>query len=267
VSPKKISKYQLYEAAVQSPNWQVDYLPQFHQWATGKEPLRFREDFCGSARISCEWVKRNPKHIAQGLDLDSKVLAYAKQENWAALSKDQQKRIQLKRQDVRKVTREKFDWIGAFNYSIFEFHERSQLLRYFKSAKASLNRQGTLFLEIAGGPGFLAESLDQRKLTIKGVGKITQAWEQHQYDPITSVNDYSIHFRLPDDTWLNDAFRYHWRIWNIREIHEALKEAGFRKSLTLWEKQTEDGSPASEFLPAESATPTDFYVCYIMGIK
>ena len=274
-----ISKFRLYEETVQSPQWQVDYLPQFHEWLTGKPPLRFREDFCGTARISCEWVKRNPKHQAMGVDLDREVLEYAKTVNLKALTPHEKKQITLKRADVRRVTSQKsnqksdqkfdqkFDWIGAFNYSIFEFHERRDLLQYFKSARDSLANQGTLFLEVAGGDGFLATSIDQRKCKIPGFGTVTQVWEQHQYDPITGVNDYAIHFKLPGGKVMQNAFTYHWRIWSIREIREALLEAGFKKTLVLWEKEDEQGNPTGEYLPTENAGHPDFYVAYIVGVK
>ncbi|NDD93199.1 class I SAM-dependent methyltransferase [bacterium] len=123
------SKFRLYEEFVQSPKWQVEYLPQFHTWLSGKEPLRFREDFCGSARVACEWVMLSKKHTALGVDLDPRVLEYARSVNRSALTPDQQSRISLLRSDVRKPTRARFDWIGAFNFSIFEFHERDELLQ------------------------------------------------------------------------------------------------------------------------------------------
>jgi len=261
------SKFKLYEACVQSPEWQVDYLPQFHTWLTGKAPRRFREDFCGSARVACEWVKRHPKNEALGLDLDSEVLTYARTFNLSALSSGEQKRIKLKRADVRRLTREKYDWIGAFNFSVFEFHERPELLRYFKSAYRSLARKGTLFLEVAGGSGFLTPSVEKKRITLKGLGKVTQIWEQHQFDPITGVNDYSIHFKLPNEQWMNEAFAYHWRVWGIRDLRDALREAGFKKSVVLWEKSDERGAPTHEFLPSETAPNHDFFIAYVVGVK
>ena len=261
------SKYRLYEESVQSPNWQVDYLPQFHEWLTGRKPLSFREDFCGSARISCEWVRRSPKHRALGLDLDREVLDYANAVKRASLTVSEQKRIALRRADVRTRTRETFDWIGAFNYSIFEFHERKELLRYFRAARASLHAQGTIFMEVAGGAGFLAASMDERQIKMPGVGKIIQLWEQHDHDPITGLNDYAIHFKLPRGAMIHNAFTYHWRVWSIREIRDALAEAGFSKSIVLWETEDRKGRPTGELLPAETAPWTDFYIAYVVGVR
>jgi SAM-dependent methyltransferase len=262
-----VSRFRLYEECVQSPNWQADYLPQFHTWLTGRIPRTFREDFCGSARVACEWVKRDSRNSALGLDLDREVLDYAKRFNLAKLDTDDQKRISLKCADVRKKTARKFDWIGAFNFSVFEFHERHELLRYFKAALQSLDRTGTLFLEVAGGPGFLQASLEKQIKRIQGLGRVTHAWEQSQFDPITGLNDYAIHFKLPDGSWINHAFTYHWRIWGIPDLRDALREAGFKRSVVLWEKADSSGAPLHEFLPAEEAPNHEFYIAYVIGLK
>jgi hypothetical protein len=162
---------------------------------------------------------------------------------------------------------EKIDWIGAFNYSIFTFHDRKTLIQYFKAARNSLAQTGTLFLEIAGGPDFLKPSLEKRTLRIRGLGRITQVWEQQEYDPISGLNHYAIHFQLPDRSWIQDAFVYHWRIWTIPEIREALHEAGFKKSLVLLEKNPDGREPSNEFLPAEQAPHAPFFLAYIVALK
>lgn len=267
-----ISRFKLYEETVQSPDWQVDYLPQFHQWLTGKRPFRFREDFCGSARIACEWVRRNPRHSAIGLDLDRKVLDYAKKENISNLTPDERSRIRLLRQDVLKAKTKPVDWIGVFNYSIFTFHERATLVRYFRAAHRSLSRSGTLFLEVACGPDFLRASLERRTLRIRGIGRITQAWEQQEYDPLTGLNHYAIHFRLPDGNWMQNAFHYHWRIWGIPELRDALHDAGFADSIVIVEKDPGSREPSNEFMPVESlhtgdAPPSSFFLAYVIAKK
>lgn len=257
------SPYYLYEQTVQSPQWQVEYLPQFHEWLIGKKPRLMREDFCGTAQISCEWVKLNPKNRAVGLDLDSDVLDYAKTINVAGLSPARQKRIELLKQDVLKPTLQKFDFIGAYNFSFFIFHERAELLKYAKAVYASLKSKGTFFLETAGGEGFLESSREGKITKIPKVGKVEKVWEQHQYDPIQCVNDYSIHFKLPNGKWLNDAFTYHWRIWGMREVRDILKEAGFRKTVVLWEHRDNK----NEWVPAEEAASVHYWLAYIVGVK
>ncbi len=264
MSPKsKISKHLLYEESVQCPDWQVDYLPQFHKWLIGKKPVDMREDFCGSGRIACEWVRRSPKNKAMGLDTDSEVLNYAKTVNLTKLTPAQQKRVTFLKQDVLIPTKQKFDFIGAYNFSYFTFHERKTLLKYLKSAYQSLKSKGTLFLEIAGGPEFINEDRQSKELVVKDVGRIEQVWEQHQYDPITQVCDYSIHFKLPNGEWINDAFTYHWRIWTIRDLRELLEEAGFKQSVVLWDHEAEQ----EEFLPTENAEMRPDFLAYVVGVK
>lgn len=263
----KISKHRLYEMSVQSPNWQVEYLPQFCKWLTGKEPRSFREDFCGSGKIACEWVLRSKKNRALGLDLDQQVLDYAEETNRAALPKEAQKRVRFTKQNVLKSTREKFDWIGAFNFSYYVFHTRRELLQYAKAAFKSLEKKGTLFLEIAGGEGFLESGIEEYSIPVPGLGKVKQIWEKHQYDPITQVNDYSIHFQLPNGEWMNDAFQYHWRIWGIRDLREVLLDAGFKQTVVLWEKTNAKGDGTGELEVLEETGSHHSWVAYVVGIK
>jgi SAM-dependent methyltransferase len=261
---KEHLKFKLYEEAVQSPEWQANYLPQYYTWLFGKTPTSMREDFCGTARISCEWVKLSPKNRAVGLDLDTKTLEYAKSANMGLLSPAQKKQISLLKQDVLKPTREKFDWIGAYNFSFYTFHERKTLLQYFKSVRLSLKKKGVFFLEMAGGEGFKETITDQKKFKVDGVGKVKSLWEQKQYDPVTQVNDYAIHFQLPDGTWMDNAFTYHWRIWEIREVREILEDAGFDQTLVLWEHSDDE---ADEFLPQEKGDNRRDWLAYVVGVK
>jgi SAM-dependent methyltransferase len=257
------SKYYLYEQSVQSPHWQVEYLPQFHRELTKKNAYTFREDFCGSGRISCEWVKQGKRFQASGLDLDAGVLAYANSVNRAELSSAEQKRVQFLKQNVLEPTRQKFDLIGAFNFSFFDFHERTVLLQYAKACLKSLNLKGTLFLELAGGPDFLVPSSEAKTFKLPKFGKIKKVWEQHAYDPITHVSDYAIHFQLPDGTWLNDVFTYHWRIWSIREVQDILDEAGFTSTHVIWDPTEHD----DEFDFQDVAEQKPFWVAYVVGVK
>jgi len=259
-------RFRLYEEAVQSPNWQADHLPEFHRKFTGRTPYLMREDFSGTGLISCAWAKKSPKHRAVGLDLDEETLAYAEL-NRAALPAKARDRVEFRRQNVLEPTKEKFDLIGAYNFSFFVFHERCDLLRYARSAHASLKRNGTLFLEMAGGEGFKQPRQDRRKGKLKGVGPFDFICEHHQFDPITAVCDYSIHFKLPRRPWMNDVFTYHWRIWEIRDVREVLAQAGFRKTYVLWEKGDRRGEGTGEYYPTESGENEDTYIAFVVGVK
>lgn len=256
-------KYRLYEFCVQSPAWQMNQLPRFHRHFTGVSPKSMREDFCGTGRIACEWVKKSPKHRAVGVDLDPEPIGYAKLKNRAALPKNTQRRVDFLEQDVCHATREKFDVIGAHNFSFFIFHERAQLLRYAKAALASLKKRGTFFLELAGGEGFVTPGSSPEVMQVPGIGKVKYVWEQHPYDPVTKLADYSIHFKLPNGKWMNDAFTYHWRLWEIREVREILIEAGFRTTAVLWPKD----ESMTHYSAVENADACDVWLAYVVGIR
>jgi len=259
-------KYLLYETAVQNPAWQMKYLSLFHRGLTGRTALSMREDFCGSGKISCEWVKKSPKHTAVGLDLDPEPLEYAERVNRTALSSGAQNRVRFLKQDVLQSTREKFDLIGAHNFSFFTFHDRPTLLRYARSVHQSLKKQSTFFMEMAGGPVFQDPSSEKTTVQVPGVGKVQYLWEHHEYDPILGMNDYSIHFKLPRQAWWNDVFRYHWRLWGIREVREILAEAGFSRSVVLWPVDGSRGE-AGVYSEREITENYDVWVCYVVGIK
>ena len=261
------SQYLFYEAAVQSPEWQVHYLPVFHREALGTEAYSLREDFCGSGSIACEWARRSKKHKAVGIDLDPEPIEYAIGVNRHALKPDEQKRARFLCQNVLKVTTEKFDMIGAYNFSFYTFHERRTLLRYAKAAFQSLRTRGTFFLEMMGGDGFMESLQEERVIEIPSVSVGKMIWEQHQYDPITAVSDFSIHFRLPRGDWMNDVFRYHWRLWGIRDVREILVEAGFKDTYVLWGELNENGEETREFLLQENADYQKAWIAYVVGVK
>jgi hypothetical protein len=266
-NPNQISIYKLYEESVQCPDWHVKHFPRFHEWLTGNKPYRLREDFCGTATISCEWVKKSPKHLAVGLDLDAQCLSYAKSENISKLTLAQQKQISLVKKNVLQPTREKYDMVAACNFSFFTFHDRKTLLHYAKAVRKSLKPKGTFFMEMAGGEGMLEEIEEPKSFSIKGYGRYKYVWEQYQYDPITGISDYAIHYRLPNGRWIKNAFDYHWRLWGIREVREILIEAGFKKTQVFWEACDRDGQGTGEFVPMQHGDHAHAWIAYVVGVN
>src|SRR5262245_22541009 len=67
---------ELYELSVQEPSAECDFIDQVWREKRGaKRRLRaIREDFCGSAIVSAEWVRRHRDNTAVGVDLDEHVL-------------------------------------------------------------------------------------------------------------------------------------------------------------------------------------------------
>src|SRR5947208_3394009 len=114
-------KYRLYELSVQSPEWHAEWFVGVFKEQTGRYPRHLREDFCGTFRISCEWVKRNRRNTALALDLDKEPLGYGRRRNLAALNRDQKKRIQALRGDVLETRAGGSDLIIACNFSFFIF--------------------------------------------------------------------------------------------------------------------------------------------------
>lgn len=85
--------------------------------------------------------------------MNASVLRYANKTNKAGLSTNQKTRVKFYQKNVVSPSKEKFDLIGAYNFSIFEFHERKNLLKYFKTVFNSLANPGTFFFDVAGGAG------------------------------------------------------------------------------------------------------------------
>jgi SAM-dependent methyltransferase len=262
------SKYRLYEEFVQSPQWQTTYMPRFHKKLTGQTAHSMREDFCGTGVISCDWVKKSPRNRAVGLDLDPEPLGRAKTVHRAALPAHLQKQVSFLRQDVLVPTREKFDMIGAHNFSFYVFHERKELLRYARAARQSLKKNGTFFLEMAGGPGFVeAGSAPVVSTNLEGYGKAGYVWEQRNHDPLRATGEYAIHFRQKNGKWLRDAFVYDWRLWEIREVRELLCEAGFKKTAVLWQTDRELRNGTLEYAVTETGDFCEVWLAYVVGVK
>jgi SAM-dependent methyltransferase len=267
-SPKLTDlKYKLYEASVQEPEWHTHFLPFVHQFYHGRMPKSYREDFCGTAMISHEWVKRDEENVAVGVDLDPTPLSYAKRIHTSGLTASQKKRLKLLRQNVLKPTQQKFDLVGAYNFSFCIFHKRAQMLQYFRSVYRSLNPQGSFFLELAGGQGMQDSMKEKRSFSVPGVGKCLYVWEQLDHDPIQDHNDYYIHFKLPSGRWMKKAFHYSWRLWGVRELREILEEAGFSDTVVLWETANEDGVGSGEYIPLEKGDNDEAWIAYVVGIK
>ena len=66
---KPFDKYGLYERSVQRPEFDIDFINRVYTKERARVPLVLREDFCGTAYISSEWVRSHPKRTALGLDL------------------------------------------------------------------------------------------------------------------------------------------------------------------------------------------------------
>jgi hypothetical protein len=264
---KRDLKYFLYEHSVQCPEWHVKHFPRYYLWLTGRKAKTLREDFCGTSRISMEWVRSAKDRTATGIDLDPEPISYFKRFHLPKLTPDEASRIHHEKRNVLQPTKEKYDLIAACNFSFFIFKERETLIEYFRAARESLVKKGALFLEMAGGEGMQEWLQEERKVSIPGYGKILYVWDQMEFDAISGVNDYHIHFQLPNRRWMKNAFEYHWRLYGIREIREALMEAGFSKTQVFWETADRSGKGTGEYAPTEKGDPAHAWIAYVAAIR
>ena len=262
----KPNKYSLYELAVQSPEHHIEMLVAMYRELRGKYAHRLREDFCGTFRLACEWVKRNRNNTAIALDLDEDPIRYGKSHHLKALTAAQKKRLTIMRQNVLTVTHDPSDLVIACNFSFYIFHDRRTLVNYFKYVHKSLADKGLFFLEVAGGPGMIEESKDVRPVFDKGKRKFTYIWDQKSFDPVHSRGKYAIHFRLPNGKLLENAFEYDWRLWSIPEIREAMTDAGFSDTTVYWETEHK-GQPTGEYMRSDMGDNAWSWIAYVIGMK
>jgi hypothetical protein len=260
---KTSDRHELYELSVQEPEAEVDLIEQVWKEQRGRECITVREDFCGTAAVCMEWVRRRRKRTAIGVDLDGPTLAWAASKMPARLTKEQAERIQLIQEDVLKVETPPIDTILAMNFSYYLFRKRSELLGYFKRVREALVDDGLFLLDAYGGSEAFIELEEDRELD-----GFTYVWDQHSYNPINGEAVNYIHFVFPDGSKIEQAFEYHWRLWTLAEIQDLLHEAGFREVVVYWEgtdEETEEGDGNWEVTTVGEACAG--WVAYLVGIK
>lgn len=234
LTAKTADKHVLYQMSVQDPAFEIDFIDNLFKRLRRRPAKTFREDFCGTALLCKEFVRRNPERKATGLDLDPSVLAWSKKHNIQP-DTDEAKRVTLLQRNVLEGTREKFDVACALNFSYWIFKTREDLRNYFRSARRGMNKDGMFLIDAYGG-WEAHEPMEERR-KVKG---FTYVWDQNQVDPINNHIVNYIHFEFPDGTALKRAFKYDWRLWSLLELRELLEEAGFSESFVYWENEDED---------------------------
>ncbi len=259
---EQADKYELYEEAVQDVEQECEFIRDTFRELRGRDPLSFREDFCGTASAACEWVRQGPRHTAIGVDLDPEVLDWGRRNRVGRLNEEQQTRVKLIQGDVRDTATVPVDVVGAFNFSYFIFKDREEMRRYFRAAREALVADGLFFLDAYGG----YEAFEEMKEKTKYDG-FTYIWDQARYYPVTGEMLCHIHFKFPDGSKMKRAFSYEWRLWTLPEIRELLAEAGFRKVTVYWEGSDEDGEGNGEFYPEERGEADAGWIVYIVAEK
>ena len=259
----KWNKFELYQESVQNAPFEVEFIRHVYKTHRKKEPLKLREDFCGTGLLCAEWVKQVPRGDAVGIDLDGPTLRWGQKQNVDPLG-DDASRVRLVKRDVMTSTKFKADVIAALNFSYFVFKKRTRLKQYFQKVHRSLLEGGVLFLDLYGGP---QAQVVQEESTEQDEG-FDYVWDQDYFNPITCETKCYIHFDLPDGTRIERAFTYDWRLWSIPELEDLLAEVGFKRSFVYWEGTDEETSTGNgEFEISREGDDAESWVAYIVALK
>ncbi len=259
----RLSKFELYQESVQNAPFEIEFIREIYKRRRKKQPLKLREDFCGTALLCCEWANQIPRGEAIGLDLDQTTLRWGQKHNVDPLG-DAASRIRLLKRDVMNATRLKADVIAALNFSYFIFKTRVLLKQYFQRVHKALLQGGMLVLDLYGGPQ--AQVL-QEESTEQDPG-FEYVWDQDYFNPVTAETKCYIHFDLTDGTRIERAFTYHWRLWTLPEIQDLLTEIGFRKVNVYWEGTDEDTQEGDgNFEINREGDDAESWIAYVVAFK
>ena len=255
-------RFRLYEEAVQCPEADLDFVcREFHRY-NERAPIFVREDFCASAAVCYEWVHRNRRNRAVGVDLDAKVLDWGRRRHSPDISSAARKRLSLICGDVIDVRTPGADVVLALNFSYFIFKTRSDLRNYFRVVADNLAPGGLLVLDAFGGSEAHVEK--KEKTDYKS---FCYVWDQAHIDPASNQIICHIHFRFPDESQIKRAFTYDWRLWSLPEVTELLAEAGLQPQV-YWEGTGKDGKGNGRYKPLKGdATADPAWLAYIIGRK
>ena len=252
----------LYEQSVKCVESEIDFVDETFQKLRGRKAVLLREDFCGTANTSCEWIRRRKTNKAIAVDLNKEVLAWGRKHKVDKLTNKQAKRITLINNNVMNVDTEKVDTVLAMNFSYWIFEDRPTMIQYFKKVYDSLIDDGILFLDAFGGYEAYREMKERTEHD-----KFTYVWDQESYDPVTGHCVCRIHFKFKDGSKINKAFSYEWRLWSLPELTEMLTEAGF-KATVYWEGTDEDTDEGNGiFIPATEGEADAGWIAYIVAEK
>jgi SAM-dependent methyltransferase len=225
-------RHHLYTASVQSVEADLKFFRRIYKKKNGGPFRRLREDFCGTAALACEWVRRGARHEAWGLDLDQETLDWGRRHYVPHLG-DGARRLHLLCRNVLDVTEPEMDLIAALNFSYSVFKTRDGLREYFLRVRQSLTDRGVFVLDVWGGNEAMCEDTDKRKIDAETafdgtkIPSFTYVWEQARFNPIDHHILCHIHFHLRGGGKIKRAFTYDWRLWTLPEMQELLREAGF----------------------------------------
>lgn len=263
LTARKADKHDLYQKSVQAPDTDAEFLARLYKKCNGKPARTFREDFCGTFILSCEFVKLNRENQAVGVDLHGPTLNWGRKHNLALLKPHMQERVHLIQENVLNVRRPKVDIIAAMNFSYSVFKDRKDFGAYIKNAYHSLKKDGLFVMDAWGGSQ--AQELMEERKRMHG---FTYIWDQADFNPLSHHILCKIHFDFRDGSRLRNAFVYDWRLWTLPEMQELMTKAGFRDVHVLWEgTERKTGRGNGVFRRVKRGGDEAAWIAYVVGIK
>lgn len=260
---QRADRHVLYEQSVQCVESEIDFVDETFERIRQRKAVHLREDFCGTANTSCEWIRRRSGNTAIGVDVDAGVLEWGREHHISSLKAAQRARIELIDADVLEVNAAPQDVVLAMNFSYWLFRDRDRLRRYFSRVRNALADDGVFFLDAFGGYDAF-RVLKERTAH----DDFSYVWDQADYNPVNGEMTCHIHFKFKDGSRLRKAFSYHWRLWTLPEIREILEEAGFVKTAIYWQGWDEEtGEGDGNFKAVEAAEPDAGWIAYIVALK
>jgi hypothetical protein len=260
-SSASFDKYYYYHKSVQSAESDVEFIRDTYKQLKKKTPRVFREDFCGTFALSCEWIKLSPQNKSIGLDLDPEPMEYGRTHYLPKLKPEQQSRMSLMETNVLNPGLPTADIVAAMNFSYFCFKTREMMKSYFANVHRSLGDDGIFLIDCFGGK----QCGDAIEDVTKHDG-FNYYWDQTGFDPVTNEALFYIHFKI-GKVKHERVFTYDWRMWSIPELRDIMHEVGFKKTNVYWEGTAKDGSGNGEFTRTEKGESCDSWIAYIVGEK
>jgi cyclopropane fatty-acyl-phospholipid synthase-like methyltransferase len=267
-----VDLHHLYEASVQGVNTDLDFAARVFKNKRKRRPVSLREDFCGTAALACEWVRRSPAHQAWGVDIDQPTLDWGISHNLPSVGKSAD-RLTLLCDDVLTAKTPPVDLVMALNFSYCVFKTRDLLRTYFRQAHNTLNKDGLFIMDIYGGTEAVGTKLEPRKVAAHiaadgtKVPAFTYIWDQAEYNVIDHHVLNHIHFKIPGIGKIDKAFTYDWRLWTLPELQELLIEAGFKSAEVYLHDWTKEGESDDIYRRRTTYENALGWVAYVIGIK
>ncbi len=265
-------KHILYEASVQCVEADLDFFHRVFK-KKRKRPYRLlREDFCGTAALACEFLRRNRENRAWGVDLHRPTLDWGIEHHVSRLGPEAE-RLTLLCENVLDVREPKVELVAALNFSYQVFKTREALGRYFRSVRESLTGDGLFVVDAFGGTSAMDAEEEDRPI-VGGeapdgtrLPRFTYVWDQAEFNIVNHDILCHIHFKFSDGTKIKRAFTYDWRLWTLPELQEIMLEAGFRSAevyLEGWDDEEDEADGV--FRRRTFFENQEGWVGYVVGI-